>query len=68
VYTINIIRYGKVVNTYTVNNIRIHLAQLAYISVSNEGNTYNVVMAVKDDCDITTLSTGNVGTITKGLA
>ncbi len=67
-YTVNIVRYGQVVTSYSVKNIRIHLAQLAYLSVSNEGNVYNVVMAVKDDCDLTTLSTGNVGIITKGMA
>lgn len=67
-YTVNIIRYGKIVETYTVHNIRIHLAQLAYVSVRNTHNTYDVVMAVKNDCDIVSLSTGNVGEIQKGLA
>jgi hypothetical protein len=70
-YTVNIVRYGQVVTSYSVKNIRLTLAQLAYLSVSNEGNegnVYNVIMAVKDDCDITTLATGNVGIITKGLA
>jgi hypothetical protein len=67
-YTVNIVRYGQVVKSYSVKNIRLTLAQLAYLSVSNEGNTYNVVMAVKNDCDIVSLSTGNVGIIEKGLA
>lgn len=67
-YTVNIVRYGQVVTSYSVKNIRLTLTQLAYLSVSNEGNVYNVIMAVKDDCDITTLATGNVGIITKGLA
>jgi hypothetical protein len=67
-YTVNIVRYGQVVKSYSVKNIRLTLAQLDYLSVSNEGNTYNVVMAVKNDCDIVSLSTGNVGEIQKGLA
>lgn len=67
-YTVNLIRYNKIVQTYQVSSIRLHLAQLAYVSVSNGGNTYNVVMAVKNDCDIVSLSTGNVGEIQKGLA
>lgn len=66
-YTINIIRCGRVYLTYQVNNIRVCLSQLAYLSVSSEGNTYNVVMAVTDTQPIVNLSTGNVGQITKGL-
>lgn len=67
-YTVNIVRYGQIVESYTVKNIRITLSQLAYVSVTNVGNVYNVVMATKKDCDITSLSTGSVGFVTKGIA
>lgn len=67
-YPVSIVRYGKVVEMFTVKNLAIFTAKLAYIrKYEKDGVTY-FVMAEKDDCNIVSLSTGSVGAITKGLA
>lgn len=66
-YPVAIVRYGKVAETFAVKNLAIFTAKLAYLrKYEKDGVTY-FVLAEKTS-DITTLSTGNVGIITKGLA
>jgi hypothetical protein len=67
-YSVAMVRNGKVCETFTVNNLAIFTAKLAYLRKYTENGITHFVMAEKNDCDLTSLSTGDVGQIVKGLA
>lgn len=67
-FQVAMVRNGKVCQTFQVGNLAIFEDRLMYLSKYTVNGIIHYVMAVKDDCDITSLSTGNVGQIAKGLA
>ena len=67
-FQVGIVRYGKVCDTFAVSNPMLFACKLSYLrKYTHEGITF-FVMAEKEGCDLSSLSTGNVGKITKGLA
>lgn len=66
-YPVAIVRYGKITETFTVRNLQLFDCKLQYLRKFTKDGVTFFVMAEKDDY-ITSLSTGNVGKITKGLA
>ena len=67
-FQVAIVRYGKVCEMFTVNNLAVFTVKLSYLRKYSRDDITYFVMSEKDDCDLTSLSTGNVGEITKGLA
>lgn len=67
-FQVAIVRNGKVCEMFGVNNLMLFACKLEYLRKYTQGDTVYFVMSEKNDCDITSLSTGNVGQITKGLA
>lgn len=67
-FQVAIVRNGKVCEKFTVKNLTVFAVKLAYLRKYTQDDTTFFVMSEKDDCDIVSLSTGNVGMITKGLA
>lgn len=67
-YPVAIVHCGKVCETFTVSNLVLFACKLEYLRKYTQGDTTYFVMSEKDDCDITSLSSGNVGMIVKGLA
>lgn len=66
-FQVAIVRYNVVCELFTVKNLASFAVKLSYLrKYEKDGVTY-FVMAEKTS-DIATLSTGNVGVITKGLA
>jgi hypothetical protein len=66
-YSVAMVRNGAVCEKFTVKNLTVFTAKLAYLRKYTQGNTTYFVMSEKDDCSLTSLSTGDVGPITKGL-
>ena len=66
-YPVAIVRYGKVAETFTVKNLQLFDMKLEYIRKYTQDGVVHFVMAEKVS-DVTSLSTGSVGEITKGLA
>lgn len=67
-FQVAMVRNGKVCEMFTVNNLAIFTAKIDYLRKYTKDNTTYFVMSEKDDCDIVSLSTGNVGEIVRGLA
>jgi len=66
-YSVAIVRYGKVTETFAVKNLQLFDMKLEYIRKYTQDGVVYYVMAEKVS-DVTSLSTGSVGIITKGLA
>lgn len=67
-FQVAIVRNGKVCEMFAVSNLMLFACKLEYLRKYTENGVTHFVMSEKDDCDITSLSTGNVGQIVKGLA
>lgn len=67
-YPVAIVRYGKVAETFTVGNLQIFDCKLQYLHKFVQDGVMYYVMAEKTEPAITSLSTGSVGVIEKGLA
>jgi hypothetical protein len=66
-FQVGIVHNGKVCETFIVGNLVLFACKLDYLRKYTQGNTTYFVMSEKDDCSLTSLSTGDVGPITKGL-
>lgn len=67
-FQVAMVRYGAVCEKFQVKNLVLFAQKLSYLRKYTENGITYFVMSEKDDCDITSLSTGNVGQIVKGLA
>lgn len=67
-FQVAIVRCGKVCDTFAVSNLMLFACKLEYLRKYTQDGVAYFVMSEKDDCDLTSLSTGNVGMIAKGLA
>lgn len=67
-FQVAIVRNGKVCEMFGVNNLMLFACKLEYLRKYTQGDITHFVMSEKDDCNLVSLSTGNVGQIVKGLA
>lgn len=67
-FQVAMVRNGKVCEKFTVSNLVLFDAKLDYIRRYAENGAVFFVMSEKDDCNLASLSTGNVGEIARGLA
>lgn len=67
-FQVAIVRNGKVCEMFAVGNLVLFACKLEYLRKYTQDGVTHFVMSEKDDCDIVSLSTGNVGQIVKGLA
>lgn len=67
-FQVAMVRNGKVCETFHVKNLMMFAQKLEYLRKYTQDGVVYFVMSEKDDCNLASLSTGNVGKITKGLA